>query len=274
MLERRIRTLVNLNEMQFGFMPGKGTVDAIFIVKIMEEKYKKKDKKLYMCFFDMKKAFDRVPRKVMVWAMRKKSLSEVMVRAVMSLYDGAKKRVRVGTAYSEGFEVKVFCTSRICAVATIVCNSGGCYYRKCKKGLVDELIHADDLVIMSETMEDLKERFWNWKDAPESKGLKVNTRTPKVVASRSEGELFKSKIDSCGVCGRRVMANSMFCTKRGNWVHGKCAKIKRVTATLAMHFVCLKCRGIMVGTMDSIEKMCDEVETVNGFCYLGDKIRC
>ena len=34
-LERRIRTLVNLNEMQFRFMPGKGTVDAIFIVRRM-----------------------------------------------------------------------------------------------------------------------------------------------------------------------------------------------------------------------------------------------
>ena len=46
-LERRIRTLVNLNEMQFGFMPGKGTVDAIFIVRRMQEEYQKKDKKLY-----------------------------------------------------------------------------------------------------------------------------------------------------------------------------------------------------------------------------------
>ena len=27
-LERRIRTLVNLNKTQFGFMPGKGTVDG------------------------------------------------------------------------------------------------------------------------------------------------------------------------------------------------------------------------------------------------------
>ena len=32
-LERRIRTLVNLNKMQFGFMPGKRTMDAIFIVR-------------------------------------------------------------------------------------------------------------------------------------------------------------------------------------------------------------------------------------------------
>ena len=41
--------------------------------------------------------------------------------------------------------------------------------------------------------------------------------------------------------------------------------MKRVTARLAMHFVCSKCKEIMEGAMDSIEKLCDEVETVNGF---------
>ena len=50
-------------------------------------------KKLYMCFVDIEKAFDRVPRKVMKWAMRKKSLPEVIVRAVMSLYHRAKTKV-------------------------------------------------------------------------------------------------------------------------------------------------------------------------------------
>ena len=39
--------------------------------------------------------------------MRKKGLSELMVRAVTSLYDGAKTRVRVESAYSEEFKVKV-----------------------------------------------------------------------------------------------------------------------------------------------------------------------
>ena len=37
LLERRIRTLVNLNKMPFGFMPGKGTVHAIFDVKRMQQ---------------------------------------------------------------------------------------------------------------------------------------------------------------------------------------------------------------------------------------------
>ena len=68
------------------------------------------------------------------------------------------------------------------------------------------------------------------------------------------------------------MADSVLCTKCGIWVHSKCAKIKRITARLALHFVCLKSKGIMEGTVNSIEKLCDEVETVNGFCYLGDRL--
>ena len=82
--------------------------------------------------------------------------------------------------------------------------------------VVNELLDADDLVLMSETMKDLKERFWNWKDALESKDLKVNTRKTKVMVSGLERELLKIKIDLCGVCKRRVMANSVLCTKCGN----------------------------------------------------------
>ena len=49
-----------------------------------------------MCFVDMENAFDRVPMKVLEWAMRKKGIPEIIVRAVMNLYEGAKTRVRVG----------------------------------------------------------------------------------------------------------------------------------------------------------------------------------
>ena len=200
-LERRIRALVNLNKMQFGFMPGKRTVDAIFIVRRMQGEYQKKDKKLYMCFVDMEKAYDRVPRKVMEWAMRKNCLSEVMVRAVMSLYDGAKTRVRVGSAYSEEFEVKVGVHQGSVLLPLLFAIVVDVITENVRRGVVNKLPYAHDLVLMSETMKDLKKRFCNWKDALESKGLKVNTRKAKVMVRGSEGEIFKSKIDPCGVCG-------------------------------------------------------------------------
>ena len=47
-------------------------------------------KKLYMCFVDLEKAFERVLRKVLEWAMRKTERPEVVVRSVMCLYEGAK----------------------------------------------------------------------------------------------------------------------------------------------------------------------------------------
>ena len=56
---------------------------------------------------DLEKAFDRVQRKVLEWAMRKKGIPEVLVRSVMSLYEGVNTRVRVDYELSEEFEVKV-----------------------------------------------------------------------------------------------------------------------------------------------------------------------
>ena len=53
-----------------------------------------------MCFADLEKAFDRVPRKAIEWALRKKDVEERLVRMVMEMYRGAKTRVRVGSTLS------------------------------------------------------------------------------------------------------------------------------------------------------------------------------
>ena len=70
----------------------------------MEDDYQKK---LYVCYVDMEKAFDRVSRKGMEWIMIKKGLLEAMFRAVINFYNEAKTRVRVGSAYIKEFKVKV-----------------------------------------------------------------------------------------------------------------------------------------------------------------------
>ena len=52
---------------RFGFMPGLGTTDVIFIMQQVEEKHQEKQKKLYYVFVDLEKAFDRVLREVVSW---------------------------------------------------------------------------------------------------------------------------------------------------------------------------------------------------------------
>ena len=60
-----------------------------------------------MAFIDLEKAFDRVPRKVIWWALRKLGVDEWIVHLVQGMYSNARSRVRVGEGYSEEFEVKV-----------------------------------------------------------------------------------------------------------------------------------------------------------------------
>ena len=70
-------------------MSGKSTVGAI---KRMQKSYLEKNRELFICFVDLEEAFDRVPRKVIEWALKKRLVSERLVQAGMSMYKGAKTR--------------------------------------------------------------------------------------------------------------------------------------------------------------------------------------
>ena len=63
-VETLIRDIVRIDDMQFGFMPGRGTIDAIFILRRIQENYLAKKLPLYVSFVDLENAFDRVSRKV------------------------------------------------------------------------------------------------------------------------------------------------------------------------------------------------------------------
>ena len=81
-----IRQLVSIDDSQIDFVPGRGTTDAIFVVRQLQEKSLAANKRLYMAFIDLEKAFDRVPRKVIWWALRKLGVEEWILRLVQGMY--------------------------------------------------------------------------------------------------------------------------------------------------------------------------------------------
>ena len=59
------RSQVDIDNMQFGFMPGWGTTDAIFILHQLQKKHLGKHKPMYVALLDLEKIFDCVFRKVL-----------------------------------------------------------------------------------------------------------------------------------------------------------------------------------------------------------------
>ena len=145
-LEKRIRCQVSIDNMQFGFMPGKGTTGAIFIMRQVQEKHQAK-KKLYYAFVDLEKTFDRVPREVVRWALRKLGVNERLIRTVMALYTEAWTVVRTDAGLSKKIEMKVglhqgsvLSPQLFSAVMDVVSSEA-------RSGLPSELLYADDLVL-------------------------------------------------------------------------------------------------------------------------------
>ena len=66
------------------------------------QKYLAANKRLYMAFVDLEKAFDRVPGKVIWWALRKLGVDEWIVRLLQEMYSvpGAVSMLVRGTVKS------------------------------------------------------------------------------------------------------------------------------------------------------------------------------
>ena len=202
---------------------------------------------MYFAFVDLEKAFDRVPRKVVWWALHKMGVLETLVKTVQAMYHNARAKVRVGSSLSEEFEVKVgvhqgSVLSPLLFIIVLEALSA-----EFRTGCPWELLYADDLALVAKTKAELTVKLQNWKQAMEAKGLRVNMGKTKVMVSgKGLAPVKKEGKYPCPICHKGTGSGAIGCTSCRQWVHSA-AKCSGVHVTLSKEqiptYVCRACTG-------------------------------
>ena len=94
--------------------------------------------------------------------------------------------------------------------------------REIRSRCPEELLYADDLAFVSETLKGLKGRLeaWSLKGALESKGLRVNAKKTKMMIScENAGKVTVEGKFLCVFCRKGLGSNSILCQSCRCWVN-------------------------------------------------------
>ena len=93
LIEARLRQITSISNTQYGFLPGKSTTEPIFILRILQKKYRDINKELHMVFVDLERVYDRVPRELIWWCLRKNRVPEGYVTIIQYMYNDCETLV-------------------------------------------------------------------------------------------------------------------------------------------------------------------------------------
>ncbi|KAK3511359.1 hypothetical protein QTP70_005292 [Hemibagrus guttatus] len=172
---------------------------------------------------NLEKAYNRVPREELWYCMRKSGVAEKYVRVVQDMYERSRTVVRCAVGQTEEFKVEVglhqgSALSPFLFVMVMDQLSEEVRPRRSPWSMM----FADDIVICSESREQMGENLERWRFALERRGMKVSrSKTEYMCVKEREGngtvrlqgeELKKvqefkylgSTVQSNGECGKEV----------------------------------------------------------------------
>lgn len=185
------------------------------------------------------------------------------------MYAGAKSRVRVNNPFNTDFKVQdgVHQGSVLSPLLfTVVLDV--------RTGCPWELLYADYLVVVSESLEGVLEKLRVWRLGLESKGLKVSMRETKVMfCSPNLNTLKDSGKYPCGVCHSEVGCIPSFAMAvlTGFIIDAVTSVVNRLQTLLIGAAICFSnARPIDATVCDHVVLDNQKLEVVDSFCYLGD----
>ncbi|KAK3553750.1 hypothetical protein QTP70_009196 [Hemibagrus guttatus] len=221
-VEAKLRKVVEICEQQYGFMPRKSTTDAIFALRILMEKYRDGQRELHCVFLDLEKAYDRVPREELWYCMRKSGVAEKYVRVVQDMYERSRTVVRCAVGQTEELNVEVGLHQGSALSPFLFAIVMDQLSEEVRQESPWTMMFADDIVICSESREQVEVNLERWRFALERRGMKVSrSKTEYMCVNEREGsgtvrlqgeevkkvQEFKylgSTVQSNGECGKEV----------------------------------------------------------------------
>ena len=159
----------------------------------------------------------------------------------MMLYEDSKSKVRVADRMSKEFPIKVGVhpESALSPLLFILVMDEAT--KECRSATFEELLYADDLVLIAQSKEEAEQKFFKWKRAMAKSGMKVNIGKTKMMVTGKKSDVIESVRYPCGVCGRGVSVNSIHCVSCHRWCHRRCSGLQRLNNIIDCK--CPSCNG-------------------------------
>uniref|UniRef100_A0A8C6LI62 Reverse transcriptase domain-containing protein n=1 Tax=Nothobranchius furzeri TaxID=105023 RepID=A0A8C6LI62_NOTFU len=181
-LERRVHRIVEpqIQKEQCGFHPGRGTLDQLYTLRGILEGVWEFAQPVYMCFVDLEKAFDRVPRGAPWGVLRVYGVPGPLIQGVRSLYDRCQNLVCIAGSKLGSFPVRVGLRqgcplSLILFMDRISRRSQGVEGIRFGGQRIRYLLFADDVVLLASSERDLQFSLERFAAECESAGMRISS---------------------------------------------------------------------------------------------------
>ena len=195
LLRNRQKIESEISELQSGFINGKGTCEGILNLRTICERMCEVGKKVYVCFIDYEKAFDRVDHEKMIECLKSIGTSKRDLKLVVNLYWSQRAVMQLVRSISDKIEIKR-CVRQGCVLSPSLFNlytENIFKYIRNFRGInivgccINNLRYADDTVLLAESEKDPQAIVDQVNEAGKVYNMKMNEKKTKtMVVSKSE----------------------------------------------------------------------------------------
>lgn len=180
-----------LSDTQMGFRQGFGTREALFGLNILAQRCLDMNQKVYACFIDLEKAFDKVQHHRMINILKTKDVDSRDIRIIHNLYWNQTAKIKVENELTEEMEIRRG-VRQGCVLSPLLFNLySEAVFQEALEDMTEGLIingevlnnirYADDTVILAQSMEDLQHLIERMNHQCNNYGLKINLKKTKAL---------------------------------------------------------------------------------------------